>query len=165
MKKLIFMMALSIMVLVSCEREHYCDCNNNNVPSNTVALSTFYIDVEPEDWAAEPVPPPIEAEYDDAEKYVSASFEAPEITENVINNGLVVAYFVDGKYVGEDYVEYDNQLPYVFPVVTSTSDTIYENMRFDYTRGEITFIIEDSDMGFTFPNNDRTFKVCVFSPN
>lgn len=155
MKKLIFIMTLSIMVLVSCEREHYCDCNNNNVPSNTVALSTFYIDVKPEDWA----------KYDDAEKYVYASFEAPEITENVINNGLVVAYFVDGKYVGEDYVEYDNQLPYVFPVVTSTSDTIYENMRFDYTGEEITFIIEDSDMGFAIPTNEREFKVCVFSPN
>lgn len=147
MKKLIFMMALSIMVLVSCEREHYCDCNNNNVPSNTVALSTFYINVKPEDWA----------EYDDAEKYVYASFEAPEITENVINNGLVVAYFVDGKY--------DNQLPYVFPVVTSTSDTIYENMRFDYTKEKITFIIEDSDMRFAIPTNEREFKVCVFSPN
>lgn len=158
MKKLIFIMALSIMVLVSCEREHYCDCNNNNVPSNTVALSTFYINVKPEDWA----------EYDDAEKYVYAFFDAPEITENVINNGLVVAYFVDRKYVDEEYeeyVEYDNQLPYVFPVVTSTSDTIYENMRFDYTKGEITFKIEDSDMGFAFPSNDRTFKVCVFSPN
>lgn len=158
MKKLIFMMALSIMVLVSCEREHYCDCNNNNVPSNTVALSTFYIDVKPENWE----------EYDDAEKYVYASFDAPEITENVINNGLVVAYFVDRKYVDEEYeeyIEYNNQLPYVFPVVTSTSDTIYENMRFDYTREEITFIIEDSDMKFAIPSNDRTFKVCVFSPN
>ena len=149
-------MALSIMVLVSCEREHYCDCNNNNVPSNTVALSTFYIDVKPEDWAAVPVPPPIEAEYDDAEKYVYASFEAPEITENVIENGLVISYFVDG--------EYDNQLPYVYPVPLLT-DTIYENMRFDYKKGVITFIIEDSDMRFAIPTNERKFKVCVFSPN
>lgn len=146
MKKLIFMMALSIMVLVSCEREHYCDCNNNNVPSNTVALSTFYINVKLEDWA----------KYDDAEKYVYAYFDAPEITDNVIENGLVISYFVDG--------EYDNQLPYVYPVPLLT-DTIYENMRFDYKKGVITFIIEDSNMGFTFPNNDRTFKVCVFSPN
>lgn len=157
MKKLIFMMALSIMVLVSCEREHYCDCNNNNVPSNTVALSTFYIDVLPEDW--------VEYDDDDAEKYVYASFKAPEITGNVVNNGLVVAYFVDRKYVDEEYIEYYNQLPYVFPVVTSTSDTIYENMRFDYTGEEITFIIEDSDMGFAIPTNEREFKVCVFSPN
>lgn len=146
MKKLIFIMTLSIMVLVSCEREYYCDCNNNNVPSNTVALSTFYIDIKPEDWA----------EYDDEEKYVYASFEAPEITENVIENGLVISYFVDG--------EYDNQLPYVYPVPLLT-DTIYENMRFDYKKGVITFIIEDSDMGFAIPTNEREFKVCVFSPN
>ncbi len=145
---------------MACEVDN-CDCNNScpNIPTNTVALSTFYIPVAPEEWKV----------CDDVEKYVFASFNAPEITENVINNGLVVAYFVDRKYVGEDYedyVEYDNQLPYVFPVVTSTSDTIYENMRFDYnTRGDITFIIEDSDMGFAIPTNERIFKVCVFSPN
>lgn len=151
MKKFFFLMASSLMIFVSCERnyyDYYYDCDGcNNVPSNTVALSTFYIDVLPEKWE----------KFDEAEKYVFASFDAPEITENVVENGLVVAYFVDG--------DYNNQLPYVFPVVTATSDTIYENMRFDYKKGEISFIVEDSDMKFAIPSNDRTFKVCVFSPN
>lgn len=133
---------------MACDVDN-CDCKNsctNNVPTNTVALSTFYINVSHEKWL----------KFDDVEKYVYASFDAPEITENVIENGLVVSYFVDG--------DYDNQLPYVYPVALLT-DTIYENMRFDYCKGEITFIIEDSDMEFAIPTNDRTFKVCVFSPN
>ena len=146
MKKLIFA-SIILFSLVACEVDN-CDCNNScpNIPTNTVALSTFYIPVAPEKWEV----------CDDVEKYVFASFDAPEITENVIENGLVVSYFVDG--------EYDNQLPYVYPVPLLT-DTIYENMRFDYKKGVITFIIEDSDMGFAIPTNEREFKVCVFSPN
>ncbi|MBO5974698.1 MAG: hypothetical protein J6P95_03140 [Paludibacteraceae bacterium] len=156
MKKLVFL-AIILLSLASCEVDN-CDCNNScpNIPTNTVALSTFYIDVKPQDWS----------KFDGIEKYVFAPFDAPEITENVIKNGLVVSYFVDGDY--DNYDNYDNyyynQLPYVYPVPLLT-DTIYENMRFDYKKGVITFIIEDSDMEFAIPTNERKFKVCVFSPN
>lgn len=66
---------------------------------------------------------------------------------DVVDLGTVNAYLIEGGR--------QNMLPYVYPVDYSTYDTdgnlvgdplyIAENLRFDYTYGKITFIMQDMD--------------------
>ena len=79
----------------------------------------------------------------------------PEITNKVIENGIVVAYFIDNS--GRD-----NMLPYLLPYFDQNiNDYYYENVRFDISRGEITFIIEDSDFEHANIPNLMKFKVSI----
>lgn len=69
------------------------------------------------------------------------------LTAEVVDLGTVNAYLIEGGR--------QNMLPYVYPVDYSTYDTdgnlvgdpvyIAENLRFDYTYGKLTFIMQDLD--------------------
>lgn len=89
--------------------------------------------------------------------YYYATFENYDITPDVENHGMVVAYvFEDGRW---------NQLPYVFPYYSAAEDASWgENIRFDWKTNEITFIIQDLDGGLPEGMNnidDMHFKVVV----
>lgn len=118
-----------------------------HVPSNTVGLTTKYIQVAPTDW---------QEHFSDDEAYTYASFELDDITLNVIEEGAVMAYLITAT---------DIPLPYMFPVVTDENDTIMQNYRFDIQRRNITFILESSDMKTYFPEDSLQFKVNVFFRN
>ena len=82
-----------------------------------------------------------------------------DITKSVIDDGAVLAYFIDPEF-GTDHL-----LQYSFPVgITGTSKMITQNIRFEVKRGEITFVLEWSDGGEYDINEDYEFKVCVMSP-
>ena len=67
----------------------------------------------------------------------------------------MVAYFIDAD--GRD-----NMLPYLLPYYDNNiGDYYYENVRFDVSRGEITFIIEDSDFNHANIPSHMSFKVAT----
>ncbi len=90
--------------------------------------------------------------------YYFSSWYCEDITPDVVANGAVMVYVYDqGR---------QNQLPYVLPYYSAEYDvTIPENIRFDWSLGNVTFIIEDLDgclpegMASIQP---MTFKVVVF---
>lgn len=94
----------------------------------------------------------------DQVNYYFSSWYCEDITPDVVANGAVMVYVYDqGR---------QNQLPYVLPYYSAANDvTIPENIRFDWSLGTITFIIEDLD-GFAPEGmadiQPMTFKVVVF---
>lgn len=137
MRKFILVLAVLPFLLAGCTKETIVHVHQGCVES-------FYIDVEPRHWVDDP-----------GLTYIYATFVAPEITADVINNGIVVAYYIDGD--GRD-----NMLPYLLPYRDGNTDYLYyENVRFDMSPGEITFIIEDSDFEHASVVSPMKFKVSV----
>lgn len=137
MRKFILALAVLPFLLAGCTKETIVHVHQGCVES-------FYIDVEPRHWVDDP-----------GLTYIYATFVAPEITADVINNGIVVAYYIDGD--GRD-----NMLPYLLPYRDGNTDYLYyENVRFDMSPGEITFIIEDSDFEHASVVSPMKFKVSV----
>lgn len=87
--------------------------------------------------------------------YVYQEFEFPEIDNEVINNGAVLVYLVDGE--GRD-----NILPYVFPV-DNGHDLLMQNIRYEVERGILTIVIEWQDFQ-RYDQGDYEFKVCILQP-
>ena len=94
--------------------------------------------------------------------YYIATFEWDELDEDVVDLGTVNAYLYENGR--------QNMLPYVYPIDYSTYDAngnlvgdpvyIVENLRFDYTYGRMSFIMQDMDFNVptgTFP--DMVFRV------
>lgn len=137
MKKLILALLLGTCFITSCTKEETFYVYHSNVKS-------YYIDVRANHWVDDP-----------GLTYIYASFNMPEITNKVIEDGIVVAYFIDNS--GRD-----NMLPYLLPYFDQNiNDYYYENVRFDISRGEITFIIEDSDFKHANIPNLMKFKVSI----
>lgn len=139
MRKIIIALFIAIPCLMtSCIKEEDVHIHNYGI------VKTFYIDVYSNHWVDRNDLP-----------YIYASFSAPEITKEVIENGIVVAYFIDAD-------ERDNMLPYLLPYYDNNiGDYYYENVRFDVSRGEITFIIEDSDFNHANIPSHMSFKVAT----
>lgn len=137
MRKFILALAVLPFLMAGCGKETIVHVHQGCVES-------FYIDVYPNHWV------------DDYDlPYIYASFSAPEITPDVIEDGIVVAYYIDGD--GRD-----NMLPYLLPYRDGNTDYLYyENVRFDMSPGEITFIIEDSDFEHANVVSPMKFKVSV----
>jgi hypothetical protein len=137
MRKFILALAVLPFLLAGCTKETIVHVHQGCVES-------FYIDVYPNHWVDDP-----------GLTYIYATFVAPEITTGVIEDGIVVAYYIDGD--GRD-----NMLPYLLPYRDDSTDELYyENVRFDMSQGKITFIIEDSDFYHATVNHLMKFKVSV----
>ncbi|MBR5832254.1 MAG: hypothetical protein IKY79_06525 [Bacteroidales bacterium] len=139
MRKIIIALFIAIpCFMTSCIKEEDVHIHNYGI------VKTFYIDVYSNHWVDRNDLP-----------YIYASFSAPEITKEVIENGIVVAYFIDAD--GRD-----NMLPYLLPYYDDNiGDYYYENVRFDVSRGKITFIIEDSDFNHANIPSHMSFKVAT----
>ncbi len=130
-----------IPFLVACFLMTSCDKSENIYVVNPV--QTVYLDAYRNNWVPDP-----------NTSYIYASFKMPEITNTIIQNGIVVAYYIDGQY--------DNMLPYLLPYLDQNTNLLYyENLRFDMRAGEITFIIEDSDFNRPNPPSHMKFKVSI----
>ena len=137
MRKFILALAVLPFLMTGCTKETIVHVHQGCVES-------FYIDVYPNHWVDDYGLP-----------YIYATFSAPEITPNVIEDGIVVAYYIDEN--GRD-----NMLPYLLPYRDGNTDNLYyENVRFDMSPGEITFIIEDSDFEHASVMSAMKFKVSV----
>lgn len=149
MKKRILLSIISIVMLVSfssCSDEYITEEHYHVTNVNGSTFINYEYTVNANNWVTQ-----------DGLNYYYASFQNQDITQYVENNGAVVAY------VWED--ERWNQLPYVFPYYSASEDATWgENIRFDWKKGEVTFIIQDLDGGL--PEGMANvptmyFKVCV----
>lgn len=88
--------------------------------------------------------------------YFISEWNNADITPVVEESGAVIAYaYNNGNW---------HALPYVFPYQnTVTNDTVCENIRFDWTVGKISFIMEDQNgkVPDTTGIGDMYFKVCA----
>jgi hypothetical protein len=116
-----------------------------NGPDTYVVAETFYIIVSPVgDW---------KTRNSDNDFYIYAEKNLPAITRNVIENGVVMAYYLD---------DYDNLLPYI----RSYDTGLFEVIRYDIQEGKITFIIESNDQNLPPPvTSQMEFKVVVLRNN
>ncbi|MBO4500369.1 MAG: hypothetical protein J5732_09005 [Bacteroidaceae bacterium] len=88
--------------------------------------------------------------------YAFQTFEFPEINDNVIENGVVLVYYIDSS--GRD-----NLLPYIIPF-GQEGYCVYESYRYDIEKGFLTVIIESSDFQYVPREIDLRFKVVVIEP-
>ena len=87
------------------------------------------------------------------------SIKNKDITNDVMDNGAVLAYFIDEAYGS------DTPLPYTFTVSDTHHNVMTQNIRYEVKSGYITFIVEWSDGGEYDILDDYEFKVCVISPS
>ncbi len=89
--------------------------------------------------------------------YYYSEWENIDITPDVINEGVVLVYYIDDD-------NRDNILPYTL-YFTDNGVPYQERIEYDVERGKITFKVKTSDFGPTSmntnPNNPMRFKVCV----
>lgn len=105
-----------------------------------------------------------------SDNYLYASFKNADITDAVMTNGTVNAYVYNVYDVANNLGAW-NTLPFVFPLIVGTTYDdngnevpliAPENIRFEWEKGKVTFIIQDLD-GFDpdAMNQTLSFKVCV----
>ena len=164
MKKTIFaIIGAAIAVVISgCQKEpqttviHTTDTVYRTieriVETDGFDLKVHYYTVQPSQW--------LSSENID---YLYASFEDSDITRDVVENGCVIAYYVDAD-------ERDNPMPCeIYRSWDNNGTTVYyaETFTFDVEQGIITFKFQTSD----FDNEtsisqygNLVFKVCVLIP-
>lgn len=130
MKKIFLpLLAFALLCLMSsCTKEYVTHEHNSYVTQiNGATYINYEYTVYASDWVTE-----------DGISYYYATFRNLDITQQVEDNGAVIAYVWDeGRW---------NQLPYVFPYYSAAEDATWgENIRFDWRKNEVTFIIQDLD--------------------
>ncbi len=146
MKK-IFLFAVATMLMFSgCgPDEYYITCEHDYA-----AIETHYVPVNYTLWADEP-----SFNNGGDGPYIFYTHNMPEITNEVIENGVVLIYLIENGR--------DNILPYLRPWGINTFDEPFsQNVRFNIEKGKITFIIEASDLDFpNYPVGTLEFKVVI----
>jgi hypothetical protein len=107
-----------------------------------------YIEAKSGDWH-------ISGRVGDPGCYVYQEFIFDEITQNVLEKGAVLVYYVDGE--GRD-----NILPYVFPF-DNGNEIIMQNVRYEVEKGILTIVIEWQDFR-RYDQSNYEFKVCILQP-
>ena len=144
MKKVLFYLMFALFVCSGC------DIHTTEIVKPGVDIYTKFITVTPDEWEQSQTP----VGY--AGCYLFKTFPLKEIDRNVMDDGAVMVYMVDGK-------EGVNPLPYVFPVETK-SEFVLQNIRFSVKKGYITFVVEWDDAEIYEIDYDIKFKVCVLAP-
>ena len=144
MKKVLFLL---ISALIVCSG---CDIHRTEVIKPGVDIYTEYITVPNNAWEQSKTPK------GEAGCYLFTTVSCKNIDRNVMDNGAVMVYM-------EDHKEGDNPLPYVFPVQDGKYK-IMQNIRYNVSKGYITFIIEWDDADIYEIDYNIKFKVCIFAP-
>ena len=133
---------IGVALFSGCFKEYYTVCDHDYA-----AMDTYYYTVRPNEWRSES---------GSDGTYFFYSYRLPKITANVIENGVVLCYFIDDS--GRD-----NLLPYLRPCgFNGFGEPFSQNIRFDVEKGYVTFIIEASDFDFPYdPTGNMKFKVVV----
>ena len=131
--KILLPLMATVLLLAGCGRD--------------VELSTTYFTIQPGEWSTQ-----------ENLGYAYAEKQFPELTDNVINGGAVMVYYIDEN-------GYDNQLPYLLPYSQmddqGNEGLYFENIRYDLRRGWITFIVQQNDNYVILPSKAMKFKVCI----
>lgn len=159
MKKFLLPLLTLVVLFAGCRKEEII---RQEIYRSGTEMTVKYIDVAPAEWVT-----------NSSVDYYYATVTVPEITDDVIENGCVLAYYVDAS-------ERDNQLPYLLPqsesvyYVDTHLDTIYTtdlwtlNFRYDVEKSNITFIMESSDFHTDADvanlTGNCTFKVVILAP-
>ena len=143
-------MKKALIALVSC-MFLLCGCSYEKYEIGTDMVVSYYT-ITPNQWVKENTG--VGFQY-------YCTIRNKDITKNVIDDGAVLAYYLDPEF-GTDHL-----LQYSFPVKDlDTGKKITQNIRYEVKRGEITFVLEWSDgVAYEIPEGaDYEFKVCVMSP-
>ena len=157
LKKLILPLLAIFMLATGCTKEEIHNYYGAQV-------ETYQFNITPAEWyrnEGENLP--------GANNYLYCTKELKAINNEVFNNGTVQAYAWN-IYDPAHNLGAWNLLPFVYPLevyVTNDDNTVSrvivpENLRFEWEKGQITFIIQDLD-GFDPEDMISTisFKVCV----
>ncbi|MBR1799058.1 MAG: hypothetical protein IJ789_05010 [Bacteroidales bacterium] len=105
-------------------------CSGDEVLLDSVKTYVMEEDVYPADWQ-------------EADGYLYCTFNWNAITDAVMRDGTVNAYIYEYVYDEARQIP----LPYVYPMTwnmpDSTQQVLPEMVRFDFQRGQITFLIEE----------------------
>lgn len=145
MKKALIALVSCMFLLCGCSFERYEMGSDINVSYYTVGYNK---------WTKESTGPNTWQYY--------YSIKNKDITNDVMDNGAVLAYFVDEAYGA------DTPLPYSFTVTVDqphSSIVLTQSIRYEIKSGYITFIVEWSDGGEYDILENYEFKVCVISPS
>jgi hypothetical protein len=145
MKKALISLVSCMFLLCGCSFERYEMGSDINVSYYTVGYNK---------WTKESTGPNTWQYY--------YSIKNKDITNDVMDNGAVLAYFVDEAYGA------DTPLPYSFTVTVDqphSSMVLTQSIRYEIKSGYITFIVEWSDGGEYDILENYEFKVCVISPS
>lgn len=137
MKKIYLLLLSALFLFNGCEINKF-----------GTKLFTDYIKAPREGWIRD-------GRAGDAGFNIWQKFEFKEIDKKVIDDGLVMVYFIDeaGR---------DNILPYVFPV-DNGRELVMQNIRYRVEKGFLTIVIEWSDSEEYAIDYDMRFKVCIMS--
>jgi len=136
MKKILFSAIAALFLFSACTIE---------CPEEHLISTSYLVDVPANSWRLN----------DNSDGvYFWSAWNMPALTQEVLDRGVVLAYFWDGAH--------DNMLPYIRPYMEQDGYQYFENIRFDYERGKITFIIEPNDFVEPYPiTRAMNFKVVV----
>lgn len=143
MKKLLLPLVAMVLLFAGCtEKAH---------------IITNYYNVHNDQWDAAITTYP-DGTY--TTNYYYSEWENVDITPDVIDEGIVLVYYIDDN-------NRDNLLPYTLnhePYVDDNGNQVYyqERIEYDIERGKITFKVCPTDFGVAEVNSDlMRFKVCV----
>ncbi|MBQ0016709.1 MAG: hypothetical protein KBT04_06970 [Bacteroidales bacterium] len=150
--------ATMLFTCIGCTKEHEAPARRITESSS---LTVVNITVPGTQWT-EGVRPNVDA------TYYYANYDVPAITQEVIDNGFVVAYIYN-IYDNRNQLGSWNELPYVYPYIFYNQETgerysVGENIRFEWELGKVTFVVEDIDglLPDALVDTEFDFKVCVY---
>lgn len=144
MKKFLLPMIAAFVLLTGCSEKY------------GARVITSYYTVHPNQWE-QSITTYTDGTYDI--NYYYSTWENIDINSHVINEGAVMAYYIDND--GRD-----NPLPYTLYMKDDSGNLYQERIEFDITEREITFKIKDNDFNTQQSMatiGDMKFKVCVIS--
>ncbi len=133
----------SLFVSTSCEKqyvtkEYYVTEEHHTHNEYGAQMYTTEYLIKGSDWKV--------GYYDDGRKYLYVECNNADITDKVMKNGAVLAYF---WFTYKEDASSWNILPYVYPYLYENDKgetvAVGENIRYEYENGIVTFIIEDLD--------------------
>lgn len=162
-KSLLFSMLAVLMLATGCTKEYITKeyYTNENYGSQ---VQVFNFNIAPNEWNR------FEGENNPGnDNYLYCEKEIGAINNEVFNNGMVMAYAWN-VYDAQHNLGAWNALPFIYPLEVFVTDDdgsnrliiVPENLRFEWERGKVTFIIQDLD-GYDPEDmvSAISMKVCV----
>jgi hypothetical protein len=158
MKKILFTLLLVTFSFTACEGPP-----GPPGPSGTDGMGSYWKVIErtikPNQW--ELVTEEKDGYPNDLGSYYFYEFGMPELTDNIVNDGLVMVYYYNSNYTTW------SPLPYIVPAYdfdANGNEILYtESYSFDYTRESVGLYFDVSNFytGDYKPRRDMTFKVVI----
>lgn len=138
MKKALLFLVVGLSIM-GCRREG--PEGPPGPPGAPASFTILDITVQPQDWA------PF-GEFDEPDFQFTAGFSAPEITQRVFDEALIIGYIID------------NGVAFILPNTINFGDFITE-FSMIHAVGVIEFIAKDSDLQTQPPQNPIDYRVYI----